>query len=506
MKNNVISFLIGSFTAAFIAIICAGVFFLIFSRPLIKWIVGRFIKRLMSDRYPENIWEMVSAMTKINPRMVVENSLRASMGKIIERPFGSPRKFLNFDGLIFSPAQLAILPAHENEPVNMKVTIGTKAKKPLCLDIPLTVGAMGYGIGVSEKLRIAIAKGTAAVGTATNSGEGGFLPEDRALAKYYILQYNSAHWSKEPEILKQADAIEIHIGQGATAGSASFIPPEFMEGKAREILQVPPGGTVVIPSRHKEINKPKDLKNLVQNLRKVTGGVPIGVKICASAKLEADLEVAIQGGVDFISIDGGQAGTKGGPPILEDDFGLPTIYALSRAVHYLEKRGVKDRISLLIGGGFVNPGECLKALALGADAVFMGTAILWAMTHVQVTKAIPWEPPTQLVSYPGNMADEFNEEEAAKYLENFFTSCIEEMKVAIRALGKNSLRQVNRDDLVALDEWTSKVTKVQLAYEPYEPTKCKKTEEAVESVKNHESIPVRQKRITKRVKKWFSFF
>ncbi|MMZ57419.1 isopentenyl pyrophosphate isomerase [compost metagenome] len=220
----------------------------------------------------------------------------------------------------------------------------------------------------------------------------------------------------------------------------------------------------------------------------MTEGVPIGVKICASAILEADLEVAIQGEVDFISIDGGQAGTKGGPPILEDDFGLPTIYALSRAADYLEKRGVKERVSLLIGGGFFNPGECLKALALGADAVFMGTALIWAMTHSQVTKAVPWEPPTQLVFYPGNMTDEFDEEEAAKYLENFFTSCVEEMKVAIRALGKNSWRQVNKDDLVALDEWTSKVTKVPLAYEPYEP------------------ITAGQKCSTKERRKWLSFF
>ncbi|GED15536.1 FMN-binding glutamate synthase family protein [Aneurinibacillus migulanus] len=487
MENDDFSLWLGAFTATFTAIVCAGIFTIIFARPLIKLVVGRFTKRLMSERYPENIWEMVTAMTRMNPTMVIENSLRADSGKVIERPFGSPRKFLNFDGLIFSPAQLAVLPAHEKEPVDMKVTIGPKAKRPLTLDIPLMSAALGYGIGVSEKVKIAMAKGTAAVGTATNTGEGGFLPEDRANSKYLILQYNSATWSKNPDILKQADAIEIHIGQGASAGAASFIPPEFLEGRARDVLQVPPG-EIVVPARHQEINKPQELKPLVNRLRKMTEGVPIGVKICASAILEADLEVAIQGEVDFISIDGGQAGTKGGPPILEDDFGLPTIYALSRAADYLEKRGVKERVSLLIGGGFFNPGECLKALALGADAVFMGTALIWAMTHSQVTKAVPWEPPTQLVFYPGNMTDEFDEEEAAKYLENFFTSCVEEMKVAIRALGKNSWRQVNKDDLVALDEWTSKVTKVPLAYEPYEP------------------ITAGQKCSTKERRKWLSFF
>jgi glutamate synthase domain-containing protein 2 len=470
MKIKWFYLLVGSFSGALLAFICILIFVLLFARPMIQWMIGRFTKRLMSDRYAENIWEMVTALTKISPRIVIENSLRATTGGVIERPFGSPRKFLNFDGLVFSPAQLATLPAAETHPVDMRLTIGPQARKPLTLDIPLLAGAMGYGIGVSEKVKIAIGKATAAVGTSTNSGEGPLLPEERAYAKYYILQYSSGHWAKEPNVLRQADAIEIHIGQGATAGAASFIPSEFLQGRASELLQSPDEEFLVIPSRHSEINKPEDLRSLVDRLREITDGVPIGVKICASAKLEADLEVAIQAGVDFISIDGGQAGTKGGAPILEDDFGLPTIFALSRAVQYLKKRGVKERITLLSGGGYSTPGDCLKAIALGADGVYMGTALLWAMTHDQVTKAIPWEPPTQLAFYPGALKDEFNEDEAAVYLENFFVSCVEEMKVAIRALGKTSIREVNADDLVALDEWTSKVTKVRLAHLPYENT------------------------------------
>lgn len=456
------------FIGSLLAMLVMGILSLLFIRPLIKRVVSNVTKRLMSERYAENIWEMVTAMTRTPPITVLENSLRAETGGIIERPFGSPRKFLNFDGLIFSPAQLAILPVHEDEQVQMKITIGPKSKKPLILDIPILSGGLGYGIGVSEKVKLAIAKGTAAVGTATNSGEGGFLPEDRALAKYYILQYNSAHWAKEPEVLKQVDAIEIHFGQGASAGAASKIPPEFIEGKAQEVLNVNSGETVVVPSRHPEVQGPQDLKQLVKKLRKITDGVPIGVKICAGAKLELDLEVAIRSGVDFISIDGGQAGTKGAPPILEDDFGLPTIFALCRAVEYLKKKEVKDRVTLLIGGGFKNPGECLKAIALGADGVFMGTSLIWAMTHDQVTKAIPFEPPTQLVFYAGSMKDDFDEEKAAMHLEKFFNSYVEEIKVAIRALGKNSIDQVGKQDLVALDEFTSKVTKVPLAYEAYE--------------------------------------
>lgn len=473
MNGSWLSLLSGTFVGMLFALLVAGVGGLLFARPLLKWGVGRFLKRLMSERYAENVWEMVSAMKRIPPTTVLENSLRAESGKVIERPFGSPRKFLNFDGLVFSPALLAKFPAHDDAPVDTGIVIGPMAKKPLTLEIPLMMGAMGYGIGVSERTRIAIAKATAAVGTATNTGEGGFLPEDRAQAKYLIYQYHSGHWTKDPEILKQADAIEIHIGQGASAGGASFVPPEYMPGKARQVLEIPPGETVVIPSRHREINQPHDLKHLVRRLREITDGVPVGVKICAGARLEDDLEVAVRAGVDFIDLDGGQAGTKGGPPILEDDFGLPTLYALCRAVHFLKKQGVKRKVTLLVGGGFAAPGDCLKALALGADGICLGTAAIWAMTHTQVTKALPWEPPTQLVYYPGTLADQLDEKQAAKNLENFFRSWVEEMKVAIRALGKNSVRQVNRSDLVALDEWTSKVTKVPLAYEADDHPKFK---------------------------------
>ncbi|UIO40099.1 FMN-binding glutamate synthase family protein [Brevibacillus brevis] len=464
MAGNWIPFLIGSFVGSMVALIVVGLLLICLFRPLTQWLLAKFMKRLMSDRYPENIFEMVSAMTKVSPRYVLENSLRAATGQAIERPFGSPRKFLNFDSLIFSPAQLAMMPACEDIEVDMQITIGPMAKKPLTLDIPIMAGAMGYGIGVSEDVKIAIAKGTAAVGSLTNTGEGPLLPEERKFAKNLILQYNSGKWAKEPEILRQADAIEIHFGQGATAASASFIPAEYIQGRAAEIMGVQDEEMIVIPSRHPEVQKPEDLKQLVDKLRTITDGVPIGVKICASAILEKDLEIVIQAGVDFISIDGGQAGTKGGPPILEDDFGLPTIYALTRAVRYLEKKGVKERITLLSGGGYNTPGECLKAIALGADGIFMGTALLWAMTHDQVTKAIPWEPPTELITYPGSLKNKFDPDSAAKYLTNFFLSFVDEMEIAILALGKTSLCEVTAADLVSLDEMTSKVTKVPLAY------------------------------------------
>lgn len=462
MDGNWFLWTLSTFIGALLALMVIGLLVFIFFRRGVQWLLTRFMKRLMQDRYAGNIWEMVTALTRINPILVMENTLRAEAGGVIERPFGSPRKFLHFDGLMFSPAQLATFPRDEEEEIEMGITIGPKAKKPLKLKAPIMAGAMGYGVGVSDKVKIAIAQGTAAVGTCTNTGEGPLLPEERENAKFLIVQYSSGHWSHDPEILKQADAIEIHIGQGASVGTASIIPKEFIGGRASQLMGVEDEELVVIPARHEEIKRPRDVGRLVEKLRDITGGVPIGVKIVASAAIEADLEVAVNAKVDFISVDGAQAGTKGAAPILEDDFGLPTIFAISRAVRFLKKRGVKDHISLLSGGGYANPGHCLKAMALGVDGVYMGTSLLWAMTHDQVTKSIPWEPPTQLTYYSGTQKDLFDVEAAAKSLKRFFDSYIDEMKLAIRALGKTSVRDVNASDLVALDDWTSKVTQVPL--------------------------------------------
>lgn len=460
---------IGAIIGTFLAIVLLATIAFCFSRGFVRWAVGHFVKIVMNDRYPENIGEIVSALTRVSPQKVLENSLRSAEGIAIDRPFGSPRKFLDYDSLLFSPAQLAVLPAPESAKVEMRLTIGPMAKKPLTLEIPLLAGAIGFGVGVTEKAKIAIAKGTAAVGTATNTGEGGFLREERENAKYLIYQYHSAAWTKSPEILKQADAIEIRMGQGATAGTATFIPHQELCGKASQVMNVPDQEYIVIPARHKEVQQPDDLRKLVDQLRELTEGVPIGVKMCASAKLEADLEVAIMAGVDFISLDGGQGGYKGSAPILQDDFGLPTIYAVSRAVRYLQKRGVKEKITLLSGGGYYTPGHCLKALALGADGVYLGTAMLWAMAHDQVTKAIPWEPPTQILFYNGRFTKEFDEQEAAKCLEHFFRAFVHEMRIATLALGKTSIRQVGVADLIATDSMTSKVTNIPLAYTPHNP-------------------------------------
>lgn len=204
----------------------------------------------------------------------------------------------------------------------------------------------------------------------------------------------------------------------------------------RSLLGIGPGQQPIIYSWHPEL-RDKTLRQLVAELRRLTDGVPIGAKLAAGHRLEEDMKHCLDAGVDVIALDGAQAATKGSPPILQDDFGLPTLYALVRASEFLNISGRRERVSLIVGGGLSTPGDFLKALALGADAVYIGSIALFAVSHGQVFKSLPWEPPTEVVFHGGKPADEFDIDEGADRLARFLRACAAEMALGVRAMGKN---------------------------------------------------------------------
>ncbi len=385
--------------AAAALIVAAAVLLLV--RPTIEKLVDTGLALTETETYYRNIMTMVSLFQRIDPQILVENSLRADSGKILKRPLGSPKKFPHFEGIMFLPCQMDRLPLKDAEKVDTRTVIGPRARRPLELKIPLIISGMAYGLALSEKVKLALVKAANMAGTAANSGEGPVLPEELREANKYIIQYSRAEWAKDPEILKQADMIEIHIGQGSSAGAPSQVPAKHLRGKAARLMGVAPDGEAEIRSRFPGVSRKGDWRRLVQELRSLTKGVPIGMKL-AIGRVEEDLEIALYAGVDFVTLDGAQAATKGTPPILQDDVGLPTVIGLCRAVEYLEKRKKRDRVSLIVSGGIHTPGECLKALALGADAVALGSPLLFASSHTQGSqKVLPWEPPTELAFYTG---------------------------------------------------------------------------------------------------------
>ena len=405
-------------------------------------------RRLMKDG---SILEYLTAIKKVGFRDFMEGGFRAVSGKMLDRPFGTNRRFFYWDRIQFNPVCFSRQPLPASIPVQTQVVLGPNAKKPLTIRMPIMVGGWAYGGAVSLKTELALAKNSVITGTAVNTGSGPFLPEVRTVADKYIHQYSRGYWAKSEEVLKQADMIEIALGQGGWGSAPKRIPGYKVTAEFAGRISAIPGLDVLAEARLPEVEDFADWRRLIERLKEVTAGVPIGVKIGGTHHLEEELDVIIDGGADVIVIDGKEGGTHGGPAILLDDMGLPTLLCLCRAYNHLQKRGVLGQVSLVIGGGLSSPGDFLKCLALGADAVIIGTIAALTMSNVQVKKTIPWEPPTEILLYDGAKVKDYNVEEGAKTLSNFLQSCLEEMTILTRALGKKDLREVNREDLVVLD-------------------------------------------------------
>ena len=423
---------------------------------------------MLTDSYQENIIELIPGLRHLGIQNMLENSLRAESGDILHRPMGSSKKWPHLDSITFIPAQTTPFPIEGDEEVDVQVTIGPRAKKPMKLKIPLMISGMAYGIALSEEVRLSLAQAANHVGTAINSGEGGVLPEELEQAGKYILQFSKANWAKDEELIKQADMIEVKLGQGALFGIGGKISPKNLTGRARKIMELKENEDAVIYDNFFEDQTIQDLKELVDQLRDITGGVPIGAKIGAGGKIEEDIDHLLEIGVDYIAIDGGQAATLGAPPILTDDMGIPSLHAIVRAVSHLEETNTRDQISIIASGGLLVPGHFLKMLALGADAVYVGSAMLFAVSHSQSLKAMPFEPPTQVAWNQGKYKDQFKVEEGVQAAEKFLTSSIEEMKIALRAMGKRSLKELSKNDLVSYDELTAKMVGIPFSFDAWE--------------------------------------
>lgn len=436
-------------------------------KPMLRERVRQLVRaagdKLLSESYSENLWEFASVSRRVGSHIIVEGSLRAEYGTAVQRPMGSARRWPDLQHLVFDVAQLANPPAEHDAPVDLAVALGPRAERPLRIDIPIMISGMAYGQALSERVKVALARGATLAGTATNTGEGPLSPMERQAASKLVVQFNRSTWGKTRRALQQADMIEIQFGQGAAAGVGGEVFKTRADNELRAMLDVAPGVPAISYSIHPEL-RDKPLQQLVDELRELGRGVPVAAKLAPGRRLEEDIQVCLDAGIDVIVLDGAQAATKGSPTIIQDDFGLPTLHGLLRAVAYLEKVKKRERVSLVVSGGLRTPGDFLKMVALGADAVYIGTMALFAVAHGQVFKSLPWEPPTQLVFYGGKQADEFDVDEGADRMARFLRGSAEEMAVALRALGKTSLGDLSRDDLMALDEHTAQVCSVPVSY------------------------------------------
>jgi glutamate synthase domain-containing protein 2 len=291
------------------------------------------------------------------------------------------------------------------------------------------------------------------------SGEGGILPESLDNAYKYIFEYIPNQYSVTEENLRRVDAIELKFGQSVKPGMGGHLPAEKVTKEIAEIRGFPEGTDIISPSSFPDIRNKDDLREKVEWLRNKSEGKPIGIKL-AAGNIEADLEVAIYSNPDFITLDGRPGATGAAPKYVKASTSIPTIFALYRARKFFEKQGVKD-VSLLITGGLRVSSDFAKALALGADAVAIGTAALMACACQQYRLCATGKCPVGVTTHNPGLRARLKVEWSAKKLENFLRVSTNELKDFARLTGNDDIHKLSISDLCTTNSEISSHTAIE---------------------------------------------
>jgi len=357
-------------------------------------------------------------------------------------------------------AQMATKPLMENVPVSSELIIGPNAKKPLVLDIPLFVSDMSFG-ALSEEAKISLAKGAELAGTGICSGEGGMLEEEQQANTKYFYELASAKFGFDWDKLKKIQAFHFKGGQGAKTGTGGHLSGNKVVGKIAQVRNLEVGTPAVSPPTFDDLHTVDDYKTFANKVREVTGGVPIGFKLSAN-HIEEDIQFALDASADYIILDGRGGGTGAAPLIFRNNISVPTIPALARARHYLEKVDRKD-VTLIITGGIRVPDDFIKAMALGADGIAVSNAALQSIGCVAARMCNANNCPAGVATQKPELRKLLNVDKSANQLFNFFSASTELMKVMARACGHNHLNQFNQKDITTWKKDMAELTGIKYA-------------------------------------------
>lgn len=361
----------------------------------------------------------------------------------------------------FLPAQMARKPLLDEHQVSTKVVIGQAAAKPLSLDLPIFVSDMSFG-ALSREAKIALSKGAEMAGTAICSGEGGMLPEEQENNSRYFYELASARFGFAWEKLKKVQAFHFKGGQGAKVGTGGHLPGHKVSEEIAAVRGLKAGQPAISPATFSEdLQSTADFRAFGEEVRSLTGGIPVGFKLAAS-HIEEDIDFALEAGADYIILDGRGGGTGAAPIILRNHICVPTIPALARARRHLDKQGAKD-VSLIITGGLRVPSDFIKALALGADAIAVSNSALQAIGCLGMRACHTNNCPVGIATQKENLRARLIIDQSAKQLSNFFHACKELLEVACRSMGYNHINQLNPRDLSTFDYDMHRLTDIPYA-------------------------------------------
>ena len=394
--------------------------------------------------------EVETHMAEIHEIAASGRSIVEAMRTKIARPL--------WDEVLIKGAQLARLPLNEEEPVRTETVIGPGARHPLVIDTPIYITHMSFG-ALSREIKTALARGSAAVKTAMCSGEGGILDASLESAYKYIFEYVPNRYSVTEEYLARVDAVEIKIGQSAKPGLGGHLPGVKVTEEIAAVRGFPEGRDIISPARFPDIAGREELKAKVAWLREKTGGKPIGIKL-AAGHIEADLEVALAAEPDFVTLDGRAGATAAAPKYVKDATSVPTLFALARARAYLDRQGAPG-VSLLITGGLRISADFAKALALGADAVAIGTSALMACACQQYRICSTGRCPVGVTSQDPHLRARLDIEKSARRLANFLNTSTKELKHFARLTGNDDVHGLAVSDLCTVNSEISQHTGIQ---------------------------------------------
>ena len=393
---------------------------------------------------------------------------------------GSKRKLPHFDDLLFLGASMSRYPLEGyRETCNTKVTLGTRyASKPLELDIPITIAGMSFG-ALSGRAKEALGRGASMAGTSTTTGDGGMTSEERGQSKNLVYQLLPSRYGMNPDDLRKADAIEIVIGQGAKPGGGGMLLGQKISDRVAEMRTLPKGIDQRSACRHPDWTGPDDLKIKILEIREITGWkVPIFIKV-AGARPYYDTALAVKAGADVVVLDGMQGGTAATQEVFIENVGQPTLACIRPAVDALQDLDQHRKVQLIISGGIRNGADVAKAMALGADAVSIGSAAMialgdndpkWEKDYNKLGSTAgaydDWHEgndPAGITTQDPKLMKRFDPVAGGRRLSNYLKVMTLEAQTIARASGKNDLHNLEPEDLCALTVESAAMARVPLA-------------------------------------------
>lgn len=408
----------------------------------------------------------------------IRNAAQTGLYRI--RGFGAKRYVPNFDDLLMKGASMSRYPLEGyREKCTTSVALGTRfAKKPIELKIPITIAGMSFG-SLSANAKEALGRGASEVGTSTTTGDGGMTPEERGHSTQLVYQYLPSRYGMNPDDLRRADAIEIVVGQGAKPGGGGMLLGQKITERVAQMRTLPEGIDQRSACRHPDWTGPDDLAIKIIELREITNWEkPIYIK-CGAARPYYDTALSVKAGADVVVIDGMQGGTAATQDVFIEDIGQPTLVAVKEAVQALKDLDMHRKVQLIVGGGIRKGADVAKALAMGADAVSIGTAALialgdqdphWESDYQKLgTSSGCWEDyqdgtdPAGITTQDPELQKRLDPIKAGHRLANYLRVLTLEVQTIARACGKSHVHNLEPEDMVALTVEAAAMSGVPLA-------------------------------------------